>query len=137
MDASKRASLARGLLNASVMPQNWMLLYAIRERGGIGTSAVMEAGAKCGCNHSLAVICGIFAGIAAALFLAGDRCLDAGGRLSDTAWTCEAASGAINSLWSLITPGIVAVAVVVGIPVYFAVSLLGRRWLFRYGKRHG
>ena len=94
----------------------------------------METGTKCGCNHSLAVICGIFAGVAVALFLAGDRCLDAGGRLSDAAWTCEVASGAIRSLWGLVTPGIIAAAVVIGVPVYFVVAALGRRWLFRYGK---
>jgi hypothetical protein len=97
----------------------------------------MKVAAKCGCNHSLAVICGVFAGIAVALFLAGNRCLDAGGRLSDTAWTCEAAPGAVSSLWSLMTPGIVAVTVFVGIAVYFAVIAIGRRWLFRYGKHHG
>jgi hypothetical protein len=68
-----------------------------------------------------------------ALFLAGERCLDAGGRLSDTAWICEAASGAVSSLWSLMAPGIVAAAVFVGIPVYFAVTVVGRRWLFRLG----
>lgn len=92
---------------------------------------MMGTEAKCGCNHSLAVICGVFAGIAVALFLAGDNCLDAGGRLSDTAWTCEAASGAMSSLWGLMTPGIVAAAVFVGIPVYFAVTVVGRRWFFR------
>lgn len=97
----------------------------------------METGTKCGCNHSLAVICSIFAGAAVALFLAGDRCLDSGGRLSDTAWTCEIASGAISSLWGLITPGIIAAAVFIGIPVYLAVTVLGRRWIFRYGKHHG
>jgi hypothetical protein len=97
----------------------------------------METGTKCGCNHSVAVICGIFVGIAVALFLAEDRCLDAGGRLSDTAWTCEVASGAISSLWEWVTPGIIAVAVSVGIPVYLAVTVFGRRWIFRYGKHHG
>ena len=93
-----------------------------------------NTGAKCACNHSLAVFCGVFAGAAVALFLAGDRCLGAGGRLSDTAWTCEVASGAISSLWGLVAPGIVVIAVLVGIPVYLAVSFLGRRWLFRYGQ---
>ena len=97
----------------------------------------MEYGTKCGCNHSLAVSCGTFAGLLVALLLSEDRCLDAGGRLSDTAWTCEAASGAISSLWGWVTPGILAVAVVVGILVYFAVAAFGRRWLFRYGKHHG
>jgi hypothetical protein len=86
---------------------------------------------NCGCTRSLGVICGVFAGIGVALFLAEDRCLDAGGRVSDTAWSCEAASGAVSSLWAFATPGIIAVAVFVGIPVYFAVTALGRRWLFR------
>jgi len=93
----------------------------------------METGAKCGCNHSLAVICGVFSGMAVALFLAEGRCLDGGGRVSDTAWSCQAASGAVGSVWGLVTPGIAAAAVLVGIAVYFAVSILGRRWLFRYG----
>lgn len=97
----------------------------------------MEIGTNCGCNRSLAVICGIFAGGAVALFLAGDRCLDAGGKLSDTAWTCEVATGAISSLWRLVTPGIIAVAVLIGILVYFAVTVIGRRWISRYGKHHG
>ena len=101
------------------------------------TLAVMETGTKCGCNHSLAVICGVFASIAVALLLAEDRCLDAGGRLSDTAWTCQVDSGAISSLWHFVTPGIIAMAVLVGIPVYFAVTVSGRRWIFRYGKHHG
>ena len=93
----------------------------------------MKPGTQCGCNHSLAVICGVFAGIAVALFLAEDRCLDSGGRVSDTAWSCQAASGAVSLLWDLVTPGIAAAAVLVGIAAYFAVGFLGRRWLFRYG----
>jgi threonine/homoserine/homoserine lactone efflux protein len=97
----------------------------------------METGAKCGCNHSLAVICGVFVGIMVALLLAEDRCLDAGGKLSDTAWTCEVNSGTISSLWGLVTAGITAVAVFVGVLVYFAVTFFGRRWIFRYGKRRG
>lgn len=97
----------------------------------------METGAKCGCNHSLAIICGIFSSVAVALFLAEDRCLDAGGRVSDASWSCEVASGAVSSLWGLVTPGIAAVAALAGIPVYLAVFVLGRRWLFRYGKNHG
>lgn len=86
---------------------------------------------SCGCTRSLGVICAMFSGIAVALALAENRCLDAGGRLSDTAWSCEAASGAVSSLWAFATPGVFAMAVLVGIPVYFAVTLLGRRWLFR------
>ena len=96
----------------------------------------METGAKCGCNHSLAVICGVFAGIAVALFLAGGRCVDAGGRLSDTAWTCEAASGAVGTLWGIVTPGMYVMAGLIAVCIYFAVSLLGRRWIFKYGKQN-
>ena len=97
----------------------------------------METGAKCRCNHSLAIICAVFAGVAVALFLAEGRCLDVGGRLSDNAWTCEVLSGPVSSLWGLVTPAIIAVAVLVGVSVYFAVTVLGRRWIFRYGKHHG
>ena len=91
---------------------------------------------KCGCNHSLAVICGVFAGGAVALFFAQGRCLDAGGRLSETAWTC-AAGGATRSLWTLVTPGIAVAASLAAIAVYFAVAAIGRRWLFRYGSLQG
>ena len=93
---------------------------------------------KFGCNHSLGVICGIFASIAVASFLAEDQCLDRGGRVSDTAWSCETAAGAIESLWALVTPGAVALVIVaIGIPVYFAVVAVGRRWIFAHGNRHG
>lgn len=94
----------------------------------------METRAKCGCNHSLAVICGVFAAIAVALVLAERVCVDSGGKASDTAWLCEAASGAATSLWAFVTPGIAAMALLAGVPVYFAVAAAGRRWLFRYGR---
>jgi presenilin-like A22 family membrane protease len=54
--------------------------------------------------------------------------------LSGTAWTCEAASGGISSLWELVTPEISAVAILVGVPVYIAVAVFGRRWIFKYGE---
>jgi hypothetical protein len=92
----------------------------------------MNTGAKCGCNHSLAVFCGVFAGGAIALFFAGRGCVSGGGRLSDTAWTCEV-GGATSSLWALVTPGIAVAALLVAVVVYFAVAAAGRRWLFRYG----
>lgn len=91
----------------------------------------MNSGVKCACNYSLAVICGVFAAIAVALVLAEGRCLEGGGRVSDTAWVCEAASGAVGLLWGLVTPGIAAVALLVGVAIYFAVAFTGRRWLFR------
>ena len=94
----------------------------------------MQTGATCGCKHSLAVICGVFAAIAVALVLAERVCVDSGGKASDTAWLCEAASGAATSLWALVTPGIAAMALLAGVPVYFAVAAAGRRWLFRYGR---
>jgi hypothetical protein len=89
---------------------------------------------KCGCNHSVAFVGGLFASLGAALFIAEDRCLDAGGRLSDVAWACEAPWGALSPLWNLVTPGVIAATLVlVGAPVYFAIAYAGRRWLFRYG----
>lgn len=93
----------------------------------------MDDGMQCGCNRSLAVVCGVFSALGVTLLLAGNRCLDAGGRLGDSAWTCEVASGAVNSLWGLVTPGISAMAVLAGIAAYFVVSVLGRWWLFRHG----
>lgn len=95
----------------------------------------MNSGAKCGCNHSLAVICGLFAGMAVVLVLAEDRCRDSGGRVSDAAWSCESGSGVVRSLWDFGTPGMLAVALCAGLAVYAVVSVAGRRWLFRYGKR--
>jgi phage/plasmid primase-like uncharacterized protein len=76
------------------------------------------------------VLAGLFAGLAACVFLAGDRCLDRGGRVSDTAWVCEMAAGASATLWSLVTPATVAaVILIVGVPVYFAVNAIGRRFI--------
>ncbi len=84
----------------------------------------------CGCNRSLAVLAGLFAGLAACVFLAGDACLDRGGRVSDSAWVCELGSGASASLWSLVPPAVVAVVILaVGIPMYFAVNAIGRRFI--------
>lgn len=97
----------------------------------------MNAGARCGCNHSLAVVCGVLASLAVALLLAEDRCRELGSRVSDAAWSCEAVSGAVVSLWSLVTPGIAVAAILAGVPVYLATSFLGRRWLFRYGDHPG
>lgn len=91
----------------------------------------MNHGVKCGCTYSLAAICGVFAALGVVLGLTTDRCLDAGGRVSDSAWLCEAATGAVGLLWSRMTPGIAALAVLIGVAVYFAVASLGRRWLFR------
>ena len=94
----------------------------------------MQPATKCGCNHSLAVVCALFASLAVAVLLAEDRCLDGGGRVSDAAWTCEMAGGAVASLWSLVAPQTaVLVAAAVGLPVYVAVVAIGRRWLFPYG----
>ena len=96
--------------------------------------AVTQNLIKCGCNHSLGVICGMFASIAVAAFLAEERCIDSGGRVSDTAWSCETAAGAIESLWALVTPGAAALVIVaIGVPVYLAVVAVGRRWIFAQG----
>ncbi len=88
----------------------------------------------CGCNRSVAVLAGLFAGLAACVLLAGDSCLDRGGRVSDTAWDCELAAGTSASLWSLVSPVTVAIVVLaVGIPVYFAVNAIGRRFITACG----
>ncbi len=88
----------------------------------------------CGCNRSLAVLGALFSGLAACVFLAQDTCLDRGGVVSDAAWLCELASGASVSLWSLLSPAGAALAiVVVGLPVYFAVNAIGRRFISACG----
>lgn len=82
----------------------------------------------CRCSRSLAVVCSLFASMAAVMLLAEDRCLDAGGRVSDSAWMCETAAGLSPSIWSLVSAldiGLVAVAV--GLPVYVIVNaVIGR-----------
>ena len=86
----------------------------------------------CRCSRSLGAICGLFAALAVGALLAEDRCLDAGGRVSEAGWVCELASGASASLWSSLTPlTVVAVAVAVGVPVYFLVNALGQRLIAR------
>jgi len=88
---------------------------------------------QCGCTRSLAVICAAFASVATAAMLAEVRCLDRDGRVSDSAWSCALPAGAIQSLWEFVSAGNVALIVLlVGVPVYFAVSAAGRRWLFAY-----
>lgn len=86
----------------------------------------------CGCTRSVAFVCALFATLAAAAFLAEDRCLDAGGRVSDAAWVCEGLAVAGTSLWSLLSPataGLLALAV--GLPVYIVVDRIGQRLLVR------
>lgn len=88
----------------------------------------------CGCNRSLAVLGGLFSGLAACVFLAQDTCLDRGGVVSDAAWLCELASGASVSLWSLLSPaGAVLAIAVVGLPAYFIVNAIGRRFISACG----
>jgi len=88
----------------------------------------------CGCNRSLAVLGGLFSGLAACAFLAQDACLDRGGVVSDTAWLCELTSGASVSLWSLLSPAGAALAIVmVGVPVYFVANAIGRRFISACG----
>ena len=90
----------------------------------------------CGCNRSVAILSGLFASLAACALLAGDSCLDRGGRVSDVSWVCEMASGATTSLWALLSPmGVVLVVLVVGAPVYFAINAIGRRFIVACGLR--
>lgn len=92
----------------------------------------------CSCNRSLAAVCGLFASMAAALFFAEDKCLDAGGRISDTAWICETASGLAPSIWSLVSLRELAIVVLaVGVPVYFIVNAISTRLMAAADKRGG
>jgi hypothetical protein len=81
----------------------------------------------CGCTRSVAAVCAIFAALATGALLAGRRCAEGGGRVSDVTWVCELASGA-SSLWSLVSPLDAAIAIlVVGVPVYLAANAGARR----------
>lgn len=92
----------------------------------------------CGCTRSVAFVSALFAGLAAAALLAESRCLEAGGRIGDSAWICLGAAGASDSIWSLVSPmaaGLVVLAV--GAPVFLLVDLLGRRLIGRAARRSG
>lgn len=87
-----------------------------------------EGTKACPCNRAPAVVSAIFACLAVLALIAQDRCLDGGGRVSDVAWVCEAASGVGVNIWSLVSPlamGLVALGI--GIPVYFGVNAIVRR----------
>lgn len=82
----------------------------------------------CGCTRSVAAVCALFAALATGSLLAGNRCVDGGGRVSDVAWVCELASGGASSLWSLVSPLDAAIAIlVVGVPVYLVANAAARR----------
>lgn len=82
----------------------------------------------CGCSRSAGAICALFATLAACVFVAEDSCRDGGGRVSDSAWACVMAAGSSTPLWSLVSPGALAVAaLLVGVPVYFGVNAISRR----------
>lgn len=88
----------------------------------------------CGCNRSVAVLGALFASLAACVFLAEGACRDGGGRVSDSAWVCELASGASVSVWQYLPPLGAAIAlVVVGVPVFLAVNAIGRRFISACG----
>lgn len=82
----------------------------------------------CGCSRAVAVLSGLFSGLAACIVLSESACRDAGGRVSDVAWICETASGASAPIWSMVSAGTLAVAVLaIGVPVAFVADALGRR----------
>lgn len=81
----------------------------------------------CGCTRSVAAVCALFAALATGALLAGKRCVEDGGRVSDATWVCELASGAASSLWSLVSPLDAAIAIVVGVPVFLAANAGARR----------
>lgn len=60
--------------------------------------------------------------------LAESSCLNEGGRLSDVPWICERADSMI-SLWSLVSVHTALLSIlVVGVPMYLAVTAIGRRY---------
>lgn len=82
----------------------------------------------CGCTRSVAAVCALFASLATGSLLAGKRCVEGGGRVSDVTWVCELAPGGASSLWSLVSPSDAAIAIlVVGVPVYLAANAGARR----------
>lgn len=88
----------------------------------------------CGCNRALAVLCGLFSGLAACIFLAESACRDTGGVVSEAAWICETASGASTPVWSMVSAGTLALVVLaVGVPVAIAANALGRRVILACG----
>jgi hypothetical protein len=82
----------------------------------------------CGCTRSVAAVCALFAALATGSLLAGERCVEGGGRVSDVMWVCELAAGGASSLWSLVSPLDAAIAILlVGVPVYLAANAIARR----------
>ena len=79
-----------------------------------------------------------FAANAIVEFFAVDSCLDRGGRVADSGWSCEIASGAIEPLlvylpaWSIAT-----IIVVVGIPTLLVVAPIFERLFSAGGKSDG
>jgi hypothetical protein len=96
-----------------------------------------ESAPMCGCNRSMGAISAIFASLGVLALIAQDGCLDGGGRVSDAAWICELASGASVNIWSLVSPFAVgAVALAIGVPVYFGVNAIGGMLIAAYARRH-
>lgn len=84
----------------------------------------------CGCTRSVAAVCALFAALATGSLLAGNRCVEGGGRVSDVTWACELASGGASSLWSLVSMLDAVIAIlVVGVPVYLAANAAARRMM--------
>lgn len=82
----------------------------------------------CGCTRSVGAVCALFAALATGALLAGRRCAEGGGRVSDATWVCELAPGGASSLWSLVSPLDAAIAIVlVGVPVFLAANAGARR----------
>ena len=89
-------------------------------------------------SHWLAFFVAAFATNAIVEFFAVDSCLDRGGRVADSGWSCEVASGAIEPLllylpaWSIAT-----IIVVVGIPTFLVVAPIFERLFSAGGKSDG
>ena len=89
-------------------------------------------------THWLAFLVAAFATTTIIEFFAVDACLDRGGRVADSGWSCETASGAIEPLllylsaWSNTT-----IIVVVGISMFLVVASIFDRLFSAGGKRDG
>lgn len=89
-------------------------------------------------SHWLAFLVAAFTTIAIVEFFAVDSCLDRGGRVADSGWSCEVASGAIEPLllylpvWSIAT-----IIVVVGISTFLVIASIFERLFSAGGKSDG
>ena len=89
-------------------------------------------------THYLALLVGVLACAIVIEFFAVDRCLDNGGRVADSGWSCEVPSGAVEPLLQYVAAWLVAtIIVVVGVPVYFMFAAMFQGLFVAGGQRDG